>query len=252
MQRICLLIMSCISTISGISQVNTFPSTGNVGIGTSNPTESLDVRGILKLGVANNQENNSPGIVAMGNDDFLYDGQYINHYGFGFHGYNDGTTEIINPRNTYVSGYFGIDFFTSGRLRMRISNDGLVSIGTPIRQPGYRLAVNGKIRAKEIKVETNWSDFVFEENYNLPSLQEVEKHIQEKGHLKDIPSAKEVGENGIYLGEMNAKLLQKIEELTLYTIDQQKMIHKLNTQNESQFKMIKDLKEELDQLKERL
>src|SRR5690606_19686816 len=80
---LCLLI-----PIFSWSQTNTFPSSGNVGIGTSAPTESLDVRGIIKLEMANNEENNSPGIVAMGNDDFLYDGQYINHYGFGFHGYN--------------------------------------------------------------------------------------------------------------------------------------------------------------------
>lgn len=64
-----------------------------------------------------------------------------------------------------------------------------------------------------------WSDFVFNDDYDLPTLQEVEKHIREKGHLKNIPSAKEVEENGIQLGEMNAKLLPKIEELTLYILD---------------------------------
>lgn len=227
MQRICFLIISCFSTVSGISQVNTFPSTGNVGIGTSNPTESLDVRGILKLQIANNQENNSPGIVAIGNDDFLYDGQYINHYGFGFHGYNDGTTSFTDPKNAYISGYFGIDFFTNGGPKMRISHDGLVSIGTSVRQLGYKLAVNGKIRAKEIKVETSWSDYVFEKDYELPTLKEVENHINEKGHLKDIPSAKDVEEKGIYLGEMDSKLLRKIEELTLYIIEQNKRIEVL-------------------------
>ncbi len=89
-----------------------------------------------------------------------------------------------------------------------------VGIGTRDTQ-GYKLAVNGKIRAKEIKVDTGWSDFVFYDNYELPTLIEVENHIKEKGHLKDIPSAKEVEENGIFLGEMDAKLLQKVEELTL-------------------------------------
>src|SRR5690606_14357225 len=94
--------------------------------------------------------------------------------------------------------------------------------------PGtWKLAVNGNIRAKEIKVETGWSDFVFEEGYELPTLGEVAQHIKEKGHLKDIPSAKEVKENGIFLGEMDAKLLQKIEELTLYTIQQEKQLHNL-------------------------
>ncbi|WP_268225828.1 hypothetical protein [Sinomicrobium oceani] len=99
------------------------------------------------------------------------------------------------------------------------------SLGIGTTNPGtWKLAVNGNIRAKEIKVETGWSDFVFEDSYNLPTLEEVEQHIKEKGHLKDIPSAKEVEENGIFLGEMDAKLLQKIEELMLYTLQQQKEI----------------------------
>ena len=97
----------------------------------------------------------------------------------------------------------------------------------------YRLAVNGKVRAKEIKVDTEWSDFVFEKEYNLPTLKEVEKHIKDKGHLKDIPSALEVAENGIFLGEMNSKLLQKIEELTLYTIQQQKDLEAQHQKNKS-------------------
>lgn len=98
---------------------------------------------------------------------------------------------------------------------------GKLGIGTT--NPGsWKLAVNGNIRAKEVKVETGWSDFVFENDYNLPTLEEVEKYINEKRHLKDIPSAEEVAENGIFLGEMDAKLLQKIEELTLYAIQQEK------------------------------
>lgn len=105
-----------------------------------------------------------------------------------------------------------------------------VGIGTT-NPDGWELAVNGKIRAKEIKVETGWSDFVFYDDYQLPTLQEVEKHIKEKGHLKDIPSAKEVEKNGIYLGEMDSKLLQKIEELTLYTIQQEKKIKELESLN---------------------
>jgi hypothetical protein len=111
--------------------------------------------------------------------------------------------------------------------RLFVNKYGKVGIGTT--NPGsWELAVNGKIRAKEIKVETGWSDFVFENNYKLPTLREVEKHIKEKGHLKDIPSANEVKKNGIFLGEMDSKLLQKIEELTLYTIQQEKEIVDLN------------------------
>ena len=104
--------------------------------------------------------------------------------------------------------------------------DGFVGVGTTT-QSGYKLAVNGKIRSKEIKVEADWADYVFEKDYKLPTLQQVEQHIEEKGHLINIPSATEVAENGIELGEMNSKLLEKIEELTLYTIQQEKRIQLL-------------------------
>jgi hypothetical protein len=109
------------------------------------------------------------------------------------------------------------------------STNNHIGIGTTDSTGSHRLAVEGSIGAREIKVEANsWSDFVFFDNYNLPTLNQVENFINENGHLKDIPSAKEVKENGIYLGEMNSKLLQKIEELTLYTIAQEKKIKELN------------------------
>jgi len=101
---------------------------------------------------------------------------------------------------------------------------GNVGIGTTT--PTEKLAVNGKIRAKEINVETGWSDFVFEPHYKLLSLKETEDYIKKNQHLPEIPSAKEVEENGINLGEMNAKLLQKIEELTLHLINQDKMLER--------------------------
>ncbi len=71
---------------------------------------------------------------------------------------------------------------------------------------------------------------MFEKDYQLPTLAEVEKHIKDKGHLKDIPSAKDVEENGIELGEMNKRLLQKVEELTLYIIDMNKEVQLLKEQ----------------------
>ena len=86
------------------------------------------------------------------------------------------------------------------------------------------LEVLGTIRATEVRVETGWSDFVFDKDYKLPTLQEVEDHINEHKHLPDIPSEAEVKENGVSLGEMQAKLLQKIEELTLYTIELNKTV----------------------------
>ncbi|PWB21463.1 hypothetical protein DCO46_19825, partial [Flavobacterium sp. HTF] len=89
---------------------------------------------------------------------------------------------------------------------------GSVAIGTTTTGT-HKLAVEGSIGAREIKVQaTGWSDFVFKKDYKLPTLEEVENHINEKGHLENIPSEEEVLKNGINLGEMNSKLLQKIEE----------------------------------------
>ncbi|SEB80957.1 hypothetical protein SAMN04489761_1837 [Tenacibaculum sp. MAR_2009_124] len=151
-------------------------------------------------------------------------------------------------------GAFGIyQRDNTNEYRLYITNDGKVGIGTN-NPKGFQLGVNGKVAATEVKVATysNWSDFVFYDNYQLPTLKEVEAHIQENGHLKDIPSAEEVEKDGFFLGEMDAKLLQKIEELTLYTIQQEKKIESLQEQNskiESQQKQIDDQKNEIEELK---
>ncbi len=133
------------------------------------------------------------------------------------------------------SSYGGIRFYNQGYpnpydpvgsvMVMSITN-GNVGIGTGT--PSSKLAVNGNIKAKEIKVEiANWPDYVFDKAYSLPTLQETEKHILEKGHLHGIPSAANVKANGVDLGEMNAKLLLKIEELTLHLIQKDKEIKNL-------------------------
>ncbi|MCL6220763.1 hypothetical protein [Zunongwangia pacifica] len=124
---------------------------------------------------------------------------------------------VPNLVYTNQNNNFSSDQSINGKVNITES----LGIGTP-GSDSWKLAVNGKIRAKEIKVETGWADFVFYDTYMLPSLEEVEDHIKKKGHLKNIPSAEEVEKNGILLGEMNAKLLQKIEELTLYVIAQNK------------------------------
>ena len=110
------------------------------------------------------------------------------------------------------------------------SKDNNVGIGT-LDPQGYKLAVNGIIRAKEIKVDSDWADFVFKKDYKLPTLGEVKKHITEKGTLPGIPSESDVKANGVSLGEVNALLLQKIEELTLYVIKQQEEIEQLKALN---------------------
>lgn len=112
-----------------------------------------------------------------------------------------------------------------------------IGIGTTSFTDGidtYRLSVKGAIRADRVKVYTTWADFVFEKGYKLSTLEEVEKHIAANGHLKDIPSAKEVEAQGIELGEMNKLLLQKVEELTLYVIQLNKEVQTLKTNNKKQ------------------
>jgi hypothetical protein len=96
--------------------------------------------------------------------------------------------------------------------------------------------INGKLIAKEITVKTDvWSDFVFEKEYKLLSLNELEKYINNNKHLPDVPDAGSVIENGINVAKMNVVLLQKIEELTLYLIEQEKRIKELE-------KTVKELK----------
>ena len=91
----------------------------------------------------------------------------------------------------------------------------------------YKLAVNGSVRSKEVVVEeTGWADYVFDKKYKLPSLDDVEKFIQQNKHLPNIPSAKEVEEKGLHLGDMQKKMMEKIEELTLYVIEANKQLQK--------------------------
>lgn len=119
-----------------------------------------------------------------------------------------------------------------------------VGIGTSTIPESYRLAVKGKAIMEEINVQLseNWPDFVFYDDYNLRKLKEVEQYIEENGHLPEIPSEVDVTENGINLGEMNAKLLQKIEELTLYLIEQSKEIKELKALTQQQQTEIELLK----------
>lgn len=134
--------------------------------------------------------------------------------------------------------------FNADHKSLFLNTGGSLGIGTT-STGSHRLAVEGSIGAREIKVEASgWSDFVFYEGYDLPPLEEIEKHIAEKGHLPEIPSEAEVTENGIYLGEMNAKLLQKIEELTLYLIEQNKELKAANQRINELRKEVSSLKNE--------
>ncbi|WP_053327230.1 hypothetical protein [Chryseobacterium gallinarum] len=108
---------------------------------------------------------------------------------------------------------------------------------------------DGKIHAKEVEVKANvWADYVFKKDYQLKSLDEVEKHISEKGHLPNIPSADEVLKNGINVAEMNAKLLEKIEELTLYSIQQNKQLQEDRKVLQHQSERIEQLEQHIQKL----
>ena len=121
---------------------------------------------------------------------------------------------------------------------------GNVGIGTT--SPTEKLEVNGTIRTKRVKVEaTGWPDYVFSENYELRTLDELEQYIQQHQHLPEIPSAQETENNGQDLGEIQSVLLKKIEELTIYLIQE-------NKHNKAQEKRLRVLEEENNQLKKQL
>ena len=118
-------------------------------------------------------------------------------------------------------------------------SNGNVGIGTTDPK-GYKLAIAGKAIAEEIvvKLQANWPDYVFEETYQLPPLTEVALYIKQHKHLPEIPSEKEISENGVQVGEMNVVLLKKVEELTLYLIEQNKKIELQQMRLEAQMKLI--------------
>ena len=119
-----------------------------------------------------------------------------------------------------------LPFITNNIERLRIDTIGNVGIGTTT--PQAKLAVNGDIFSKKVKVtQAGWPDFVFHPDYCLLSLTEVEKFIAQHHHLSEVPSATEIQKNGLDLGDNQAILLKKIEELTLYIIQQDKRIQEL-------------------------
>ncbi len=143
-----------------------------------------------------------------------------------------------------TNSYFSV--YTAARERFRISPAGdayfLENVGIGTTTPKEKLAVNGNIRAKEIKVEmANWPDYVFAPEYQNTSLAELEKFIKMNKHLPDMPTAKEVEEHGVSLGEMNKVLLKKVEELTLHLIEKDKDIQLLKVLTEEQHKQIKSI-----------
>lgn len=204
---------------------------GNVGIGSLNPwSAKLEVQGGLDYG------NTEHAVRLKGNNVFLdfADNAGVN-YGF-FRNRNNNTTggfdvglEIgVTPplsgapdRSITFSTYYG--------PRMVIKGNGNVGIGTV--NPAQKLSVNGTVQAKEVVVETGWADYVFDDTYKLLSLEEVEAFISRNRHLPNIPPAHEVEREGMRVGDMQRRMMEKIEELTLYIIDLKKQIENLKKTN---------------------
>lgn len=212
-----------------ITSSNNIYRWGNVGIGLNNPTHELEIVGIdsPSLKIASNESGNISwldlGIASCTGcfSDLASTGDVVLR------------AAPIGAKNFLITNPEGGDIIFGGGLwnnettSMVISNAGNVAIGTTSFTDGeeiFRLSVDGRLRADAVKVYTTWADYVFEADYDLPTLSEVEAHIAAYGHLKDIPSAAEVEANGIDVGEMNKLLLQKVEELTLYLIEMRKEI----------------------------
>ncbi len=254
------------SVYTNTGTVNTVPSSGDgiLGVGTSIPQATLQVNGLpnedhlfrvqssgstkfmihkngaISTGRYLNDMKNPADIAHFYNPDansafvrveakasnayFIADGK---DFGSGMIMENHGDAKTFmywSPGNH--GGGLAIDEMGTAGEEVFIAN-GNVGIGSYQVYDGYKLSVNGKIRAKEIQVRTDWADFVFEKDYQLMPLAEVADFIQDNKHLPGIPSAAEVEEDGVDLGEANKLLLQKIEELTLHLIEMDKKVKAL-------------------------
>lgn len=182
--------------------------TGWIGIGDETPDAALSIK------------NTGP------SDNFPLLAFSENSYSdneFALKGYFSGT----GPTGNKI--VFGSDHNSWSPSIMTWRCDGNVGIGT--LDPKNELDVNGTIRAKEVIVETNWPGYVFDDGYELRSLAEVRSHIEENGHLPGVPSASQVAESGVSIGDAQRILLEKIEELTVYTIEKEERVLSLESRS---------------------
>ena len=132
-----------------------------------------------------------------------------------------------------------------------VITDGNVGIGTTT--PDSKLAVNGTVHAQEVRVDLEgWPDYVFESTFNLMSLKDVENYIIQNKHLPGVPSANLIETDGLNLGKLMTIQMQKIEELTLYTIEQEKKLKKQNNVLKASQKATQKSNESVRELEARL
>lgn len=202
---------------------------GNIGIGTTTPTTTAHIErsapgivDILRI------KNNYAGTSASHGTSILLDGYYS----------QSKITSYENPHST-LGGNLQLQTYNSnGLLNTGILLNRLGNVGIGTINPDSKLTVDGTIHSTEVKVtQTVPADFVFQKyytgkselksDYTMPTLAEIKTFTKAHNHLPNVPSAKEMIENGVHLGEMSNVLLQKIEELTLYVIEQNKKIEAL-------------------------
>ncbi|WP_454880736.1 hypothetical protein [Sphingobacterium detergens] len=213
-----------------------FTGEGNLGIGSLVPRTRLEVHppiGNISTGVFHSNGKQSYGhALSLVTDDpvgddpkllFSYRNRSKQWAVGGTH-----NTSAFNILEDSGDGYHGSGF---GIARMTVLPGGNVGIGTA--NPQAKLAVEGNILAKEVKIKTDIAvpDYVFEPDYNLKSLEEIEQYVKTNKHLPEIPSAKQIQAEGLDLAEMNLLLLKKVEELTLYAIGQKDEIQQLKKQS---------------------
>ncbi|GAB4044455.1 bZIP transcription factor [Spirosoma litoris] len=206
----------------------------NVGIGNTAPTNKLHVT----TGTANTSGLRLENLTSSSPASVLSQTKFLTV---------DGSGNVVLG-STPGSARLGAELWSTSGDNLQSTNSGGVVIGAGITQTpvGYKLFVEQGILTEKVKVavksSADWSDYVFAPGYKLASLAEVALHIQQKGHLPGIPSAKEMVEKGNDLHQTDAKLLEKIEELTLYLIQQKRELDTLRQQNQQ-------IKEELEVLK---
>lgn len=245
---------------SGSSEFMRITQTGNIGIWTNSPQTSLEVHSAASLGT-------SAGSIAeiarfysgTGNGSQLrfLTSRYANGTDWTsastrVQAVTDGTNQgyiDFNPGG----GASGVAFGSGSAELMRIMPSGNVLIGKVSQaNTGYLLDVNGSARINQVVVNTTGADFVFDTAYRMAPLSEVEAYIRQQHHLPDISPAGEMEKEGLDVGENQTKLLQKIEELTLYIIEQNKRMRVQEERAEVQNQQLKEQHVELKTLQEQI